>query len=373
MSTVPVDAILALLEPDPERLRKGRERMGDIWWNREPDGLPLLAGAGAVPEREHYPHHTLEEQFYDKEKMLAEHLWGMIGTARGTGDGQPSIRANLGVGFIPSLFGLKSKFIQPNQMPWVMGHLSREEIAHLGVPDVRSAGLMPKALETISYFREKLDGKASVYLSDTQGPFDIAHLLRGHDLYYDVYDDPEFVHQLMDVVTETYIEASKVMKAAIGEPLDEGVHGELIMEHGGVRVCDDSSINLSDAMFREFVQPYMARALKPFGGGWYHFCGKAHHLLHSMLDIEGVRGINFGNPELYDFAEVLPEVLKRGQFYVGTIPPEKGENAAAYRDRIAGYLDGARKGLILQSLAVGQGESAREAVEIWRQRTASCW
>jgi hypothetical protein len=148
--------------------------------------------------------------------------------------------------------------------------------------------------------------------------------------------------------------------------LDEGVHGELFMEHGGVRVCDDSSINLSDAMFREFVQPYMAQALKPFGGGWCHFCGKAHHLLHSMLEIEGVHGINFGNPELYDFSEVLPEVLKRGQFYVGAIRPQNGENAAAYRDRIVGYLEGARKGLILQGLAVGEGESAQEAVAVWR-------
>ena len=373
MSDVPVDEILALLEPDVERLRKGRERMAQIWWNREPDVLPVLAGAGEVPERERYPHYTLEEQFDDREKMLVEHLWGMIGTARGTGDGQLTIRVNFGVGFIPSLFGLKSRFVQADQMPWVIGHLSREEIAHLEVPDVRSAGLMPRALETLSYFKEKLDGKAHVYLSDTQGPFDIAHLLRGHELYYDVYDDPEFVHRLMDVATETYIAASKVMKEAIGEPLDEGYHGGMVMEHGGVRVCDDSSINLSDAMFREFVQPYMARVLKPFGGGWYHFCGNGKHLLNSILDIEEVRGINFGNPERYDFAEVLPEVLKRGKFYVGAIPPKQGEDAAAYRDRILGYLDGARKGLILQSIAVGEGESAREAVEIWRGRTVTCW
>jgi len=61
MSDVLVDEILALLEPDVERLRKGRGRMAQIWWNREPDGLPLLAGAGEVPERKRYPHYTLEE------------------------------------------------------------------------------------------------------------------------------------------------------------------------------------------------------------------------------------------------------------------------------------------------------------------------
>ncbi|MFH1008167.1 MAG: uroporphyrinogen decarboxylase family protein [Candidatus Latescibacterota bacterium] len=366
MSPSPVDTILALLEPDAERLGKGRERTADVWWNREPDGLPLLAGTGETPEREKYPHYTLKEQFADRDKMLSEHLWGMIATARGTGDGQPSLRANLGVGFIPSLFGLESRFVQEDQMPWVMGTLSREEIAHLEIPDVRNAGLMPRALEYISYFEEKLNGKGRVYPSDTQGPFDIAHLLRGHDLYTDLYDDPEWVHRLMHVATETYIAVSRVLKEALGEPLDSGIHTGMAMEHGGVRVCDDSSINLSGAMFREFVQPYLAQALAPFGGGWYHFCGKAHHMLPAMLEIEGVRGINFGNPEFYDFAAVLPELLKRGKFYVGAIPPHKGEDAASYRDRILGYLGGQRKGLILQSLAIGEGQSAREAVDIWR-------
>lgn len=365
MSNVPVDEVLALLTPDKNRLAKGRERMAAIWRNQPADAIPVLAGGGAAPERKNYPHYTLAEQFEDKEKMLVEHLWGMIATARGVGDAQLAIRPNLGVGFIPTLFGMQTKFVQEDQMPWVVGHPSKEELARLEVPDVRNAGLMPKCLEMIHYFKEKLDGKAHVYLSDTQGPFDIAHLLRGPDIYTDVYDDPDFVRRLLDVCTRTYIEASKVMKDAIGEPMDSGCHATLFMENGGVRLCDDSAINVSGEMYREFIQPCVARALAPFGGGWYHFCGRGHQILDAIIETEGVRGINFGNAEMYDFAEVLSKLKARGKFYTGGIPPKADETVEQYAERISGYLGGEPRGLILHSLP--KDKDPATAVAKWRK------
>ncbi|NOZ20249.1 MAG: hypothetical protein GXP25_04085, partial [Planctomycetes bacterium] len=355
MSDVPVDEILALLEPDPDRLAQGRERQARVWRNEAPDAVPVISGGGAVPEKEKYPHYTKAEQFDDKEKMLVEHLWGVISLARGSSDAQLAIRPNLGVGFIPSLFGMETKFVQEDQMPWIIGHLSKEELAEAEVPDVRNAGLMPKCLEMIAYFKEKLDGKAHVYLADTQGPFDIAHLIRGHDIYTDIYDDPDFVHHLLALCTETYIEVSKVMKEAIGEPLDSGYHATGYMGNGGVRLCDDSAINVSGDTYREFIQPYVQRALEPFGGGWYHFCGRGHQILDAIIETDGVRGINFGNPEMYDYADILSRVRARGKFYKGAIPPEPDETLDAYANRISGYLDGDPRSLILQSLPHEKG------------------
>ncbi|MEW6359138.1 MAG: uroporphyrinogen decarboxylase family protein [Planctomycetota bacterium] len=366
MTDAPVDEILALLEPNEDRLARGRERQAKIWRNEAPDAVPVISGGGAVPEKKSYRHYTLAEQFDDKEKMLVEHLWGMISLARGTSDGQLAIRPNLGVGFIPSLFGMETKFVQEDQMPWIVGHPSKEELAKARMPDVRTAGLMPKCLEMIAYFKEKLDGKAHVYLADTQGPFDIAHLLRGHDIYTDIYDDPDFVHRLLDLTTETYIEVSKVMKKAIGELLDSGYHAAGYMGNGGVRLCDDSAINVSGATYREFIQPYVARALKPFGGGWYHFCGRGHQILDAIIETDGVRGINFGNPEMYDFADVLSRVRAKGKFYQGAIPAQPGETILAYAARISGYLDGDPRSLILQGLPSEKGVTTDEAMEKWR-------
>ena len=369
MGLVPVDAVLNLLEPDFDRLAEGRARMAGVWRNESLDSLPVLVG-DAVPERSEYPRYSLAEQFDDPEKMLYEHAWGMIATARGVGDGQLAMRANFGVGLVPSVFGLRSTFVQEEQMPWVIDRLSKEEIEAGEVPDVRSAGLIPKAVEYIGYFREKLDGKARVYLSDTQGPFDIAHLLRGPEIYLDVVGDPRFVHRLMELATAAYIEVSKVLKDAVGERLDAGYHGGIYMENGGVRVCDDSSVNISDTMFREFVAPYIARAFAPFGGGWYHVCGSVHHLLDSLMEIEGLRGINFGNPERYDFGDVLLKLIERERFYTGPIPKAPEEDTSAYVDRVVGYLNGTRRGLILQGLPTDPGTTGMDAVRTWRARLA---
>lgn len=366
MSDVPVDEVLGLLEPDSERLTKGRERMARVWRNETVDAIPVLSGGGPVPERKQYPHYTLAEQFEDKEKMLVEHLWGVISLARGTSDAQLAVRANLGVGFIPSFFGMRTKFIQEDQMPWIVGHLSKDDLAKADVPDVRRAGLMPKCLELIDYFKEKLDGKAQVYLSDTQGPFDIAHLLRGHDIYTDIYDDPDFVHHLLDLSTRAYIEASKVMKEAIGEPIDSGYHATAFMGRGGVRLCDDSAINVSEKTYREFIQPCVQRALEAFGGGWYHFCGRAHHILNAIIETDAVRGVNFGNPEMYDYADVLTRVRQKGKFYQGTIPPQPGESVEAYTSRVSSYLGGEPRGLILQGLPRDKGGDAASAIAKWR-------
>jgi len=366
MSDVPVDEVLSLLQPDEARLATGRERMARIWRDEPVDAVPVLSGGGAVPEKTDYPSYTKAEQFDDKEKMLVGHLWGLISTARGTSDAQLAVRPNLGVGFIPSMFGMETKFVQEDQMPWIVGHPSKEELAKTEVPDVRTAGLMPKCLELIDYYKEQLDGKANVYLADTQGPFDIAHLIRGHDIYTDIYDDPDFVHHLLGLCTDTYVEASKVMKEAIGEPLDSGYHATAYMGNGGVRLCDDSAINVSESTYREFIQPYVQRALDPFGGGWYHICGRGHQILDAILDTDGVRGINFGNPEMYDYDDVLARVRARGKFYKGTVPPKPGETIEAYAERISGYLDGECRSLILQNLPREQGVSSDEALARWR-------
>ncbi|MBI3990644.1 MAG: hypothetical protein HY350_00695 [Candidatus Omnitrophica bacterium] len=337
--------VLGLLKPDMNILEKGRERQGKIWRNEETDFLPIIL-SGAAPEMRAYPRYNMREQFYDKKKMLTEHTWGLIAQARGKSDGQLSVRVNFGVGFIPSIFGLKS-IIFEDKMPWVERHLSKDEIIHFEFPDdIRNCGLMPKALEYIAYFREMLGDKARIYLSDTQGPFDIAHLVRGEEIFIDIYDDPVFVHNLMELSTRAYIEATKALKAAIGEELNGGYHGQLYMEGGGVRICEDATTLLSSSLAKEFAIPYTEMALKPFGGGWIHYCGNGKHILDLFLGLGDVKGINFGNPEMYDYREVMSRIAGNGKFYYGGWPMNKGESVRDYFKRVLKPVKGMRKSLI---------------------------
>ena len=139
-----------------------------------------------------------------------------------------------------------------------------------------------------------------VHHCDIQGPFDIACQALGPTIFTEIYDDPEFVHHLMNEATRAYIAVAQLCKTLQGEGETWGNASGFWMKQGGVRVCDDSGILLSRACFEEFVFPYHAKALAPFGGGWLHYCGgvpgggraEGVHLHDMYCRIPGLRGLN---------------------------------------------------------------------------------
>lgn len=369
-----LDYVLELLQPDLERIELGRKRQASVWRGEESDYIPIIPPPVYVPEKEKFPSYNLREQFYDPEKMLVMHLWELIGRARFPGDAQLSVRANLGTGFVASIFGL-DQIIFDDIMPWLKEHLSKEKILsidpeEINVDFVKDKGLVPTAIEYINFFKEKLDGKAHVYLSDTQGPLDIAHLVYGDTLFTDIYDDPDFVHHLLRITTNAYISVSKLLKEIIGEQLDSGYHGPLYMENGGVRCCEDTTTLFSRRTFKEFIAPYIAEALRPFGGGWVHFCGGGHQFLEDLLAMPEVKGINFGNPERYDYYATMNLILDYKKFYFGIFNRKEEETLEEYFKRILKPFSerGTRTGLIFMPSSSDLPEwyeSPERVLDLW--------
>jgi uroporphyrinogen-III decarboxylase len=159
-----------------------------------------------------------------------------------------------------------------------------------GLPDPFS-GIMEKNLSYYEYFNKRAKGftfsgrpVTSVIPAavGTDGPLTIAANLRGAtELFMDFYEDPEFVHKLLDYVTEGTIQRIRAWWKLIGRP-------ERIDNWS---FADDSVQNISVEMYREFVMPYHRRLINALGGkGPYriHLCGDAsrHFLtLKNELDI----------------------------------------------------------------------------------------
>ena len=159
------------------------------------------------------------EGYEDMEKMMVNELLGACYIAEAKTDSLPMIRSNYGVGIMPSLFGLNCRIVN-DSMPWVDHLSSIEDIKRLidnGIPDL-DTGLGKRVIETHEFYAEKLSkfekckSFIPVYHPDLQGPFDIAHLICGGDIYYQVYDEPELLHQLLDLITKTYIAFMKRAK-----------------------------------------------------------------------------------------------------------------------------------------------------------------
>ncbi len=317
--------------------------------------------------------YTFEEQFNDPGCMLHGQLEEVLlsindSIAHGSGSlnstlggdylgGPLCIRPNFGTILLPAVMGLPYR-LTPDAYPWLTGHLEKSEISRyltagpLSHAALSDAPMMQRACEYISYFRERIPPFIHVYLPDTQGPFDLAHLIMGDQLFLELYDDPPFVHEFMQFCTDLYIDASRLLKQALDEPETECWHGHALiqgihMRNGGVRISEDTATLLSPDQIDTYVIPYDRQALEPFGGGFVHYCGSNDHLLQAYLDMEGVRAINFGNPEQHPFAGTMRRFREAGVCCFGQWPVASGESPEHYFRRIGAATEGGRHGLIL--------------------------
>lgn len=326
------------------------ETIGRVFEGKPVERLPFLfrSTRGAVAPGTKY---SLKEQFYDPEKMLYGHLEEILRAAPLSRGAPLTMRPNFGTVFVPAAFGARYE-VFPDVYPWITGHFSQDDIPRLQEADVLASPIFIRCVEYIRFFKETLPGWIHVYQPDTQGPFDIAHLLLGNDLFYLLTDDPDAAHALLRAATRGYCEITRAVKEALGEKTNEMYHGHALssgiyMKNGGARVSEDTPTLLSPAMIDEFVLPYDEQALAAFGGGFIHFCGKHEYLLEKFAALPLNRAINLGNPEMYDFRWVMNALRRNGRAYFGHWPKEPGEDARAYVKRMRSVSDGGTSGLML--------------------------
>ena len=349
--------------------------IGDVLEGKPVDALPYIVRCpwGAVAPGTRY---NLKEQFYDPEKMLHAHLEEILRTCQSAHGAPLMLRPNFGTIFVPAAFGAGYDVL-PDAYPWVTGHFSQEDIPRLEEADLLGSEMMQRALEYIRYFRSMLPEWIHVYQPDTQGPFDIAHLLLGNDIFYLLLDDPDEAHRLMRIATDGYCRITRALKEALSEPEGEMYHGHALargiyMRNGGTRVSEDTPTLLSPEMIDEFVLPYDEQALAQFGGGFIHFCGRHEYLLEKFAGMKGCRALNLGNPEMYDFDWVMRVIRENGCVYFGHWPRREGEDANAYIERMyAASLGGKRHLLLHVNEDLFPGTSEEDFFSLWHRRAAA--
>lgn len=178
-----------------------------------------------------------------------------------------------------------------DDVPWSKPILNenKAKLNSLKIPQAHD-NLMGKMIDCYDFFKEKSENmlfegrkiKTPRLPVWTMGPFSLATDLRGAtELCTDVYDDPGYVHQLLDLATKSVIARIKICYELMG-----------IDDWGGLALADDSVVMLSEEKYREFVLPYHKKLFKIFSEkdkpNFMHLCGPAEHLgkiLHDELNI----------------------------------------------------------------------------------------
>lgn len=147
--------------------------------------------------------------------------------------------------------------------------LSTEKLALLEQATELTGGLLP-----IKFHSDELH----------YGPMEWAVRLRGMDnLLYDVVDRPEFVHRLMDFITEGMVRYHHAREAAgaVDAEASWAIHmiydavppgKENLLSGCWAYIHAQSAASLSPRMYAEFVHPYNARLASLFGRVYYHGC-----------------------------------------------------------------------------------------------------
>ncbi len=159
-------------------------------------------------------------------------------------------------------------------------------------------GVYPLINERIIEFQRRY-GDIMIGASDNQSPNDIlTEVVNSETAMCAMYDEPEAMHYLLDIFTESDIELNKYQQSIIK---NYGGHQPGQYLPFGIFVADDNASFLSPDTYEEFAKPYNERLAKEFGGVSLHCCMKYEHNLKHMGNTQGFMAFDpqtdFNNPQ----------------------------------------------------------------------------
>jgi hypothetical protein len=225
-----------------------------------------------------------------------------------SGDYHPlAIRAHYGTVILPSIFGARYQLTETS-LPWAHHLPDRAAIrrlidADIPTPTLAWARPASRRRPTIASSWPLIPSSRARRSSITpicKGRSTWRTCCGGQIIFLALYDCPEMVHELLDLITRTYIAWLGRWKAFVGEGNEWTAHWALLMR-GGAMIRDDTPVMLSRAQYDEFVKPYDQRILDAFGG-CVHFCGRGDHFVPSLATSRNLYGVNSSQPDWNDMA-----------------------------------------------------------------------
>jgi hypothetical protein len=164
---------------------------------------------------------------------------------------------------------------------------------------------------------------------------------------------PDEVHALLEKVTEATIMYIKEQFKRIKNLYSIGHEAWHIPREVGIRISDDTAALLSPNLYREFGVPYNGRIAEAAGGIVVHSCGDVSNVAAAMMEIPGLRGLDFTIPQVANWEKVLNAVagktvlcLRHNYWdHIG----DESVDLAAYSKKLLDFFG--RKGLFIQTSA----------------------
>ncbi|MFB0561502.1 MAG: uroporphyrinogen decarboxylase family protein [Candidatus Lokiarchaeia archaeon] len=278
-----------------------RERMKRVFLRQEPDRIPAYPSVGAGNAR--LAGMSIGQFVTDPESMASAILKAYKLYT-------PDVVLILGDTLVEAeAFGVKVKFHEdrlPEAVDYPVKDL-KKDVKEIQMPDPRKDGRLPnilKAGEIVNNELRKVAGVGGL----VAGPVSLLTALRGpENIYYDFVQNPDYVHEMLDITTEFAIEEGRAQaEVRLGLNLGDPVAG-----------------TLSPKQFDEFAAPALRKVIKTWASeGKFcalHICGDVNHLIDKLVEL-GPGMLSLDSP--VNLAEAKEKIAGR-VVLVGNIDPVK--------------------------------------------------
>ena len=209
-------------------------------------------------------------------------------------------------GFLYSaLLGAEVEYFADNAPQVHCAALEDEAVWALKAPDLDAFPLWQRIQKQIGLLREHFGRVESAV--NLQGIQNVALDLRGQQLFYDYYDDPDLAHHLLNTVTELTLDLGRRLYA-VSPTVSGGVTAIVKQALPEVYLTSNCSVTMiSDRLYCDFLLKYdtvLAEAFPQFG---IHHCGSnMENNIEGYLLVPNLKFIEIGaGSDLKRIAEAL--------------------------------------------------------------------
>ena len=139
-------------------------------------------------------------------------------------------------------------------------------------------------IEHLEYYRKHAPPEIPITPPSEQSPFVIAYQLRGDAIFLDLYDHPEEVKRLLELITDTFIRVERLYKEILNEREGYRVSFQYLFVPG-LRIAADSNVMRSAQFIEAFEMPNLKRIAGEFGSLAIHYCGNLTTTGHQFADV----------------------------------------------------------------------------------------
>lgn len=143
--------------------------------------------------------------------------------------------------------------------------------------------------DMVRYCVDVCDGDFTVSTLSNSGPGDMANALRGNDLFYDLYDEPQKVHELFDKSADAIIWLERELRKIIGT-IDEGsIVANMWFPGKPLYLSEDFNDLCSAETYRKIGYRYTQKVIDAFGGAFIHHHAKGYHVHKEIASLQNLK------------------------------------------------------------------------------------